>query len=387
MRSGRGTVNRQIDVPEDASTQMEVGMGQVTTSDIARQASVSRVTVSRVLNNRGPFTEEVRRRVLHAASELGYPGIKGYRHNLDRDDATPAMKAVGDIGFFYSSLLPSSSAYSNPYWSPILRGVEREAQKAGVQVVYRELASEPESALQTAVTALRRMRLSGILLVGSAEIDLVRQLRQYKVPLVLVDMHFPEIPGDSVVVDNAGGITQCTQHLLERGHRRIAYISGPATFTRSPYPRAMSQIFSLQARLAQYFVSLLEADIPIDYDLVQTGALSFEGGYQAARALVENRRRFTAILGANDETAIGAMKAVQECGLRVPDDISVIGFDDIDSARHVTPSLTSIDTSKESMGAVAVRTLFSRVLDPDASGATTLMNVHLVDRQSVGRLN
>ncbi|MGO8950368.1 MAG: LacI family DNA-binding transcriptional regulator [Ktedonobacterales bacterium] len=359
-------------------------MGQITTSDVARQASVSRITVSRVLNNRGPFTDEVRQRVLQAAHDLGYLPAKSSRHVFDQADLAPIPRTIGDIGFFYSSLLPNSSATNNPYWSPILHGAEREARRSSANVIYRSLSAEAEPAA-TLRTTIRRMKLGGVLLVGSAEIDLVQLLQQSGVPLVLVDMCFPELSCDCVVVDNVQGIRVAMQYLFALGHQRIAYIGGPVGFTRTPYPRTTGKIFSLERRLASYFLSLLEANLPVDYDLVQTGELSFEGGYQAANALIVSRRKFTAVVCTNDEIAIGAMKAFRECGQRVPEDISVIGFDDIESARHVTPGLTTIGVDKESMGAIAVRALASRARDPGANTTITMLKAYLVERQSVAR--
>ena len=359
-------------------------MGQVTTSDVARHAAVSRGTVSRVLNNHANVTEAMRQRVLSVAHDLGYFTARGraQRVSLWKSNPQPSHNGIGDIGFFFSSILPQTSATNNPFWSPILHGAEREARQLNINVIYRSVSPEAQPA-RALTAALNNMKLGGILLVGSAERDLVQVLQQTGVPLVLVDLFFPDIVIDSVIVDNMEGIRLAMQRLLSLGHRRIAYIGGPVAFTRAPYPRTTGKIYSLEQRLACYFLTLLEADIPLDYDLVQTGDLNVEGGYQGAKALIENDHPFSAIVCANDETAIGAMKALQESGRGVPEDISVIGFDDIESARHVTPDLTTVRVDKESMGAIAVRTLAARVLDPVATTITAMLKVHLVERGSV----
>ncbi len=359
-------------------------MRRVTSTDVARHAAVSRITVSRVLNNRGQVTNEVRDRVLQAARELGYVQAKARRRDLDTGSSPLVYRAIGDIGFFYGSLLPTVAVSANPFWSPILQGAEREARRSMSHVIYRSLTTEadPAAVLETTV---QRMNLGGILLVGSVDLPLLERAMRLEVPLVLVDMCFPETDCDCVLVDNERGIELAVRHLAAHRHRRIAYIGGPVGFTPASYPRAASRIFSLQTRLQSYFQSLLQTDIPIRYNLIRTGELSFDGGYQAANALLDAGEEFSAVLGANDETAIGAMKALQERGLRVPQDVSVIGFDDIESARLVTPSLTTVGVRKESIGAVAVRTLISRILEPATNTTTTLLNVRLIERQSVAR--
>jgi LacI family transcriptional regulator len=361
-------------------------MGQITTSDVARHASVSRVTVSRVLNNRGNVTEEVRQLVLKAAHDLGYLEAKGRLQEavFDQSSLLQPAKMLGDVGFFFSSLLPNSSATDNPFWSPILRGVEREAHRSNANVIYRSLSARAPSPAALKST-IRHMKLGGILLVGSAETEVVHAFHQTGTPLVLVDLLVPEIACDSVIVDNIEGLRLAVQHLLDHEHTQIAYIGGPVAFTRASVPQATSKIFSLGRRLAGYFLSLLEADLPLDFDLVQTGELSFEGGYNGASTLLASKRPFTAIVCANDETAIGAMKAVQETGRRVPEDISIIGFDDIESARHVTPELTTIRVDKGSLGTLAMRALAARALDPETATATTMLSVRLVERHSVAK--
>jgi LacI family transcriptional regulator len=361
-----------------------MSMGQVTTSDVARHAAVSRGTVSRVLNNHANVTEAMRQRVLKVAHDLGYFAAKGQASHVfaRRNNALYTHQGIGDIGFFFSSILPKTSATNNPFWSPILHGAEREARQLSTNVIYRSVSPVAQSAPVLAAD-ISTMKLGGILLVGSAEIDLVRALQQTGVPLVLVDLFFPDIAIDSVIVDNMEGIRLVMQRLLSLGHRHIAYIGGPVSFKHAPYPRTTGKIYSLEQRLAGYFHALLEIGVPLDYDLVQTGDLNVDGGYQGAQALLANDHPFSAIVCANDETAIGAMKAIQEHGRRVPEDISVAGFDDIESARHVTPDLTTVRVDKESMGAIAVRTLASRILDPAATTVTAMLKVHFVERGSI----
>jgi DNA-binding LacI/PurR family transcriptional regulator len=354
-------------------------MHQVTTHDIAKAAKVSRVTVSRVLNNHGNVTDEVRQRVIKAAETLGYRTIRS--RALFRTQIMHEFAGLHEMGFLFHSLIHPESVSNNPFWSMILHGVEQEAGKLNIKVFYRSITSLVQSP-ENFRSMVQQMNIEGMLLVGSAEAETVCMLQRTGIPLVLVDLCFPGIPVDSVIADNQEGMYQAMHHLFTLGHKRIAYIGGPVTFTRASLPRTASTIYSLKSRLEGYFQALLEQDIPIDYNLVETGDLSLEGGYSSCEKLLQRNIPLTAIVCANDETAIGAMKAIQEKGLRVPDDISIIGFDDIESARHVTPELTTIRVNKESMGAAAVRTLITRSMNPDMAITTTIIRVELIERGS-----
>ncbi len=355
-------------------------MGQVTSNDVAKAAAVSRVTVSRVLNDHGNVTEEVRRRVLKAAAELGYHTARS-RAQLRRR-AAEDTGALKDMGFFFHSLIKPESITSNPFWSTILHGAEQEAGKANITVIYRSISSLV-STPGMLLAAMKQMKLGGILLVGSAEAATARVIQQAGIPLILADIFFPDLDVDAVLIDDMEGIRLAMRHLFERGHHQIAYIGGPVTFTRTPIPRTAGNIYSLERRLASYFTSLLEAEIPLNFDLVETGELGVDGGYVGARNLLERNAPFTAIVCANDQTAIGAMKAVREQGLRVPEDISIVGFDDIETAHLITPALTTIQVNKEAMGAIAVRALIARVQDPASAVVTSMLRVKLIERNSV----
>jgi len=333
-----------------------------------------------VLNDHDNVTEEVRRRVLKAAAELGYHTARS-RAQLRRKEADESG-ALKDMGFFYHSLILPESVTSNPFWSTILHGAEQEAGKSNVTVIYRSISSLVSSP-GALLASMKQMKLGGILLVGSAEAETVRVIQQAGIPLILVDIFFPTLDVDAVIIDNMEGIRLAMHHLFERGHRQIAYIGGPVIFTRAPFPQTTSSIYSLERRLACYFTSLLEAEIPLNFDLVETGELGVDGGYIGARNLLQRDAPFTAIVCANDQTAVGAMKAVQEHGLRVPEDISIVGFDDIETARLITPALTTVQVNKEAMGAVAVRALISRVQDPDSAIVTSMLKVKLIERGSV----
>ena len=352
----------------------------VTTQDVAHAASVSRVTVSRVLNNHGNVTDRIRQRVLQAAADVGYLSRRA-RPALVPAEGQPARQVpvLRDIGFFFTSILGEEPLTGNPFWSPVLHGVEQEASAAGIHVTYRSItpyADRPEALVEL----VRAAGLDGILLVGPTSAPVVRALRGADVPLVLVDNAVPGVAADAVLGDCYGGGRAAVQHLVELGHRDVAFIGGPFQIAPRPLDHRTNTIWSVEQRALGYLTALSEAGIAPDYGLYEGGNLTTAGGYEACRRLLESGRRFTALFCANDAGAVGAIRALHEAGLSVPRDVSVVGFDDIEIAQHLIPPLTTVRVDKEAMGAWAVQRLVARALTPGAISSTTCLHVDLVRR-------
>ena len=350
--------------------------GSVTVKDVAREAAVSIGTVSRVFNNHSNVTEEVRLRVLKAAAALGYFGPRS--QELRSHESSRALK---EIGFLYYSNVDTTAVTTNPFWSHILNGVESEARRLNVKVTYRaigELTNTPDILL----TTLYEMKLGGILLVGPAEPEIIRLLQSMKLPLVLVDNYVPGLSIDAVLADNFEGARTAVDYLLSEGHRGIAFIGGPTL----DGPRPINKIYTIERRAAGYRTALLDAGLPVNYQLYAGSEnLSADGGYEACKRLLSQNsiNDFSAIFCANDELAIGAIKAVRDAGLRVPEDISFIGFDDIAMVEHLTPALTTMRVNKEALGYVAVKSLIARFADFEAVNVTSVLDVELIKRASV----
>ena len=349
----------------------------VTVKDVAREANVSIGTVSRVFNNHKNVTEEVRLRVLKAASSLGYFGPHA-RDTYSSNGNRSSHRALREIGFL-SYLKDDITALAiNPFWSHILHGVESEARKSNVKVTYRaigELCQTPEMLL----TTIYEMKLGGILLVGSAEPDTIRLIQSTKLPLVLVSNYVPGLPVDAVLADNFEGARAAVDYLINEGHRHIAFIGGPTL----DGPRPIDKFYSIKRRAAGYCTALLDAGLPVNYTLYEAGDLGPAGGYQACKRLIKRNVQFSALFCANDETAIGAMKALRDMGYRVPEDVSVVGFDDIAMVEHLTPALTTVRVNKEALGSIAVKQLVSRSTDLEAASVTILLQAQLIRRDSV----
>jgi len=348
----------------------------VTAKHVAQRAEVSVGTVSRVFNNHSNVSEDIRQRVLKVAADLGYFRVGG-----QPSSTRSVSRILKEVGFLYCSSIEQTPATLDPYWAPIFRGVEGESRQANIKVAYRtitDICHQPH----LLTTTVYEMRLGGALLVGQAEADTVQAIQATKVPVVLVDHYLPDLeqPVDTILPDNLQGAKLAMDYLFSMGHRRIAFIGGPTESTVRP---AYHKIHSVQQRWIGYRVALLDRDLPIDYSLVESGNLTKEGGYQACKRLLERKADFSAIFCVDDITAIGAMKALHEAGLRIPEGVSIIGFDGIDLGQHITPSLTTINSNSAALGAVALKTLIARAANSDAPAVTIMLGVELVKRDSV----
>ena len=348
--------------------------GSVTFKDVARQAQVSIGTVSRVFNNHANVAEDIRLRVLKAATELGYFGVSGHESRVPETG-----RMVKEIGFLFCSIVTENGLAANPFWSQILHGVEVEARKTNIKVTYRSIENVREIP-QTLLTSIYEMKLGGILLVGPAENQIVQVLQNTNIPLVLIDNYMSAI--NAVLGNNFEGALSAVNYLIQMGHRQIAFIGGPLLGGFPP----VNQIYTIERRAWGYRLAMLDASLPISYELYESSDLTKDGGYAACKRLLEKESPFTAIFCANDEIAIGAMKALREVHVRVPEDVSLVGFDDIDIADHLVPALTTVRVNKEILGSVAVKRLLSLIVQPDPVNVTSVIDVDLVIRDSVKQI-
>lgn len=348
----------------------------VTARDVAKLAEVSVGTVSRVFNNHSNVSEEIRQRVLKVAAELGYYRNTGGQAILSRTQ----NRILKEVGFLYCSSIEPTPATMDPYWAPIFHGVESASRPSNIKITYRTITDiYLNPALLT--TVLYEMRLGGIILVGQANAQTIAAIHATHTPVVQVDNYVADLPTpiDTILPDNLQGARLAMDHLFEKGHQQIAFIGGPTL----PGPTPVQQIYSIQQRWMCYCMAFLDRKLPIDFDLVEAGNLTMEGGYAACKRLLERKVTFGAIFCADDITAIGAMKALREAGCRIPGDVSLIGFDDIELGQHVTPALTTIRVDTTAMGTIALHTLIERANNPEAPYMTRLIGTELVIRESV----
>lgn len=334
----------------------------VTLREVAELAGVSLGTASQALNNRPNVASDTRTRVLDAAQSLGYQVRMATPPCLDTDVSLLGMLVKHDYG---------QEVKVNPFYSHVQAGVERECRQRGINLMYANIEVDASNHPLLWPQLLREDRLEGLILVGTFIEGAIDQLkRQIDMPIVLVDSYAPHLPYDSVVTDNIGGVEQAVEHLLARGHRNIGLIGAN---DQSPP--------SIRER-REGFVRTLRAH-GIDEHYIEPSQLCREDGEAATHRLLTRAPDTTAIVACNDETAIGVMHAAAARRLTIPTDLSVVGFDNIDLVRDVTPALTTIHVHKAWMGSLGVRTLLDRLQNPDQPRITVTVATQLIERNSV----
>ncbi|MEN5072739.1 LacI family DNA-binding transcriptional regulator [Isoptericola cucumis] len=325
-----------------------------TIAEIARELGVSVPTVSKVLNGRTDISPATRSRVEEA--------LERHRYRRRRAAAPPAGTGLVDLVFHR---LGST-------WSmEIIRGVERAAAARRTSVILSELSGEHRPPHTWLETTLARPPVGVLLVASHLTLAQHRQLTSRSIPCVVIDTD-GEPPADVPTVgsDNWNGGLAATRHLLELGHRRIAAISGPADMLCS------------RARVDGYRSALDEAGVTFDPDLVRSGNFYVEAGYAEGIDLLSRPDRPTGIFAGSDMQALGLLRAARELGLRVPDDLSIVGYDDLPIARWTGPSLTTVRQPLTEMAATATRMLLELADGEDVPVQRVNLATELVVRES-----
>jgi DNA-binding LacI/PurR family transcriptional regulator len=334
----------------------------ITIKDVAAQAGVSIQTVSRVINGRPDVSPETRKDVQATIDKSGYQPFANARGL--------AAKRTYTLGLI-------SGDFSDIWFAHIATGAEKVAREHGYYFFLgnSNLAPEDESGILRLIT---QRHVEGVLFVCSNyenEIDHLSQLREYGVPIVTVGYLWPEIGFPMIDVDNIGGGRKATEHLIGLGHKHIAMITGPTKWK------------AVHDRTEGYLQALHTAGIPVDRTIMCGGGWEYRSGYENTRALLEKGKPFTAIFAHNDRIARGALQALFEAGLRVPDDVSIIGYDDTAEAEFSDPPLTTINQPMTGVGEAATRFLIQMIEDPAVPSKQVLFNTTLVIRSSCAPVN
>ena len=330
-----------------------------TRNDVARVAGVSSATVSYVLNNGPrPVAVDTRNRVLRAIQELGYrPNPLARNLRLQRTSTIGLL--VPDI--------------HNPYFADVARGVEDCAYEHGFRVLLCHSRFDLGRELEY-IDVLKTERAAGVIWIPATTDEMpAAKLVESGMPVVALDRHIESVPMTRVMADNAGGGRMATEHLIALGHRRIGCIVRPG------------QLGHAQDRVRGYLQALEKHGLPSDETLMAPGGFHLEQGWHATQSLLNLPDRPTAIFAYNDMNAMAAMRCVSERGLRVPDDISIVGFDDIPLSAYTCPSLTTVEQPKLDMGYRGARHLLDQIAGTaQTSQAETLLEVRLIVRESSG---
>jgi LacI family transcriptional regulator len=326
-------------------------------ADVARLANVSITSVSRLINNSGPINQETRARIEDAMANLGFEP----RH-------TPAKGGEQTIAVVTGDLL-------NAYFPEIIRGVQEEADSYGMLTILFALTDVPQRQHQILQKLSKRVA-DAIVVMGSPLFQGLAEVQsRYHIPLVVINRRANGIALGSIAIDFENAGYRSCQHLLMLGHTRIGFISN-----------FNSSLDVSEARRHGVEQALHDAGLCLrpEWSLVCPPGQEMDGGYHAMSALLSHAAidRPTAIVCFNDGVAVGVEHAIRACGLRVPEDISVVGFDDIALAAHASPPLTTISQPKYRIGMMAVQMLRKMMRDPEALGDSIQTECPLIVRES-----
>jgi LacI family transcriptional regulator len=336
---------------------------KITLKTLADLFQVSPKTVSKVLNHKPGVREELRQAILNKAEELHYvPNLFG------RGLQGGSMKTVGVI----------LSDNTSPNYSTVLKGIEASADEQGYNIILCN-SNESKETEEQKIRLLTEKHVEGIILASVAyTTDVMKRksllgLKSVGIPYVLISrmIHDHELH-DIVKTDDIEGGYLATKHLIECGHQNIVYLANKYSVTSS------------HERLLGFKKALEEHGLPFKQEyIIDQCESTMESGYKIMKAMLGKRKDFTAILAFNDLIAVGAMSAIQEKGYRIPEDIAVIGYDDIEYAKYTTPPLTTIRQDADRIGRLAMDVLINKINNPEAAQQQIYLPPQFIQRSSV----
>lgn len=328
-----------------------------TSHDVAKKAGVSVATVSRVLNDSPHVRPSVKRKVLRAVKALNYqPNRTAQRLRAKRSQV---------IGLIISDI-------QNPFFTAAVRGIEDVAYHNGYSLVLCNSDEDPEKE-KLYVDVMRAEAVAGVIIASASEAEpQIGDLLDACIPVVALDRRIKDRRVDSVLTTNVQGAYAAVAHLIGLGHRCIGFIGLPLTRTTG------------RERFEGYQRALRENNLPVVRARIRIADAKQQGGYAATLDLLTTQPRLTALFAANNLTTLGALAAIRERGLRIPDDISIVGFDDMPWATLLQPPLTAIAQPTYELGQQAAELLLARLKDPGKPVSHVQLNTTLIVRGSTG---
>ena len=326
-----------------------------TMKDIARLAQVSTSTVSHVINGSRFVSDEIREKVMRIVAELNYTPSAVARSLKVRETKT--------IGLLVT-------ATNNPFFAEVMAGVEQYCQQHQYNLIIATTGGDAKR-LQQNLQTLMHKQVDGLLLMCGdsrfqADIELAISL-----PLVVMDWWFTELNADKILENSALGGYLATKALIDAGHRKIGIITGNLKKSVA------------QNRLQGYKNALSEAKIALNPHWIVESHFDFEGGVLGIQSLLTQSSRPTAVFCCSDTIAVGAYQAIQQQGLRIPQDLSIMGYDDIELARYLSPPISTICQPKAELGKLAVEALLQRIKNPNENYRTLVLEPTCVLRESI----
>lgn len=327
-----------------------------TIHDVAKEAGVSTATVSRVLHNSNAVTPKTRDVVLSAIRRLNY-NPNALARQMRTQKTHSIIVTVPDIG--------------NIFFTEVIYGIEECAKKHGYQVLLVDVHEQSEIE-NYYFKAIQQHTIDGIISLSATVAKNLMEKVAQNYPIVVACQYLENYNVPNVTIDNIRAAQAVTEHLISLGHTKIAHISGQ--------PGELLY----QNRLNGYLTAIAAHGLPIDLSLVKYGDATIQGGYNNMNHLLEQDSSITAVFAAGDAIAIGAVKALHEAGIRIPEDFSIIGFDDIDLSAFLSPALTTIRQPRREIGNTAFEMLLRLMNQEPLEQMQVVLDYELITRDSCG---
>lgn len=344
----------------------------VTLKDIAKKAGVSISTVSRIINN-DPMkkaSQETSNRVWKIVQELGYQPNQNARKLIKghTDDVPMKTKAIGCI------FTSTTDTYTDPFFSQVAMGIQQEVSERGYVMGYSFSSYDMSDA--ALYNNISMNQVDGAVILGRFNKDVLEFLRKNIKNLVYAGVNYVDGGFDEVICDGYKGACTAVEHLISLGHKEIGFLGTTGA----------NREFNLvnEHRYDAYVDTMKKHNLPIEQALVCDTELSSLDAYENMQEMLKRAKLPTALFCANDTVAIGAIKAINEKGICIPDEIAIIGLDDIEMASYTTPALTTIHVPKEDLGRFAVKILVDRIEGGHEMPVRVDVPYHLVVRESCG---
>lgn len=327
----------------------------VTIKDIAKLANVSHTTVSRALNDSPLIKAETKRKIVDLAKQLNY--IPDYNAR------SLVMQKSYTVGVFFTSI---TTGTSSSFFADVIRGVNSVINE-NYNLFVRGIDNYKD------FHSINKKRFDGIILMSQSEVDnaFIYHVMQSGIPFVVLNRQVEDPTIINIVPNDKVGAFEAVSYLIEQGHERIAMIEGIEGFK------------STQVRKDGYMSALIEHSIPIRHEYLLQGSYDMESGYQALERLIELESHPTAVFCSNDDMAIGAMRAAFDHGIHIPNELSIVGFDDIGFAHYMTPALTTVKRPIEQISIEGAKKILQLINEPSQPGELIFVDTELKIRDSV----
>lgn len=329
----------------------------VTIKEVAELAGVSTTTVSYVINNTGFVSKETRAKVINAINKLGY------RPNIVARSLR--SRKTGTVGLIICDL-------RNPFFAEVLWGIETYLGKRGYNLIVADTDYDPKKEEESAEMFYSKQVEGVIIVPGGGKDEYVRFLKGRNIPVVLLDKRVQDLDVDVVLVNNVEGSRQLVEHLVSLGHERIGIIAGPLASTTG------------RERLEGYLQALRKHSIPEDGELIKIGDFRKQSGYLLTLELLSLALPPTVIFACNNLMGLGAMEALNERKIRIPEEVGLVIFDDLPWFRYINPPLTTVAQPSFKLGEVAAELLMSQITRRRKKPREVVLDVQLKVRQSAG---